>query len=241
MARKVNTIYSEDEAKKPSKILPAIIIVLAVTAVILLSVFLVKYLGTQHLVTKMGGGKLEDKRHGVTYTLLSPNPYWVNLDISKPYAESDGVSYYKIVYTDKNGKEKHFDPLKMIATYDENNIVDIYVADSYTPPTLAEMSPDRSFVYYVQKTEIPATVLNNEQTQTVLKALNEKENTFYPADVDESTRLNIYLASEKYLHLRYTVEYFETEDGEQYLQDPTNGKLVKATDMLKGVFGIAGS
>jgi hypothetical protein len=188
----------------------------------------------------MGGGQLIDTRNDVTYTLVSPCPYTVNLDLDEPYAESDGVSYYKIVYMDSDGKEKHYDPLKMIAAVDEYRNVDLYLASGFTLPTFDQITPTHTRAYYVQVEEVAAGTLTKESTTKVVNALKQKENTVYPSDVVENSRLNLYLIDPTYPYFWYTVEYFETEGGERYLRDRVLGKCVNATAELKDVFKGAG-
>jgi hypothetical protein len=127
----------------------------------------------------------------------------------------------------------------MIATVDDLGIVDVYLAQGYTLPTLREMNPDAGFVYYVGKKEVPAGVLTKEQSKTVTDLILDKESSVYPPNIKASSRRNIYLSSVNYIYIRYTVEFFVTEDGEMYLQDPTTGKCVKATAELAEIFGSA--
>lgn len=239
MARnKVNTIFSEEEAPKSRKgLLKLIAFALAVAIIVLASVLISEIFGTEHLVSKNGGATMIDSRTDVTYKLLLPCPYWVNLDISDHYAECGDTLFYKVVYTDTDGEIKHVDPLKMIATVDDLGFVDVYLAQDYTLPTLKEMNPDAGFVYYVNVKEVPAGVLTEAQAQTVADLILNGDSAIYPPNVDFDSRRNIYLSSVNYIYIRYTVEYFVTEDGEMYLQDSASGKCVKATAELTEIFG----
>ncbi len=231
---KVKTIF--DESPKKKDIFPIILALLIIVAVVLATVFCVNYFGREHL-TEVGAGRYENQRLGVSYTLLMPCPYWVNLDITEVYAECGDTEFYKVVYTDENGRDAHVDPLTMIATADEYKNVEIYVAEGVTLPTMEEIEADAAFVYFVQVEEYQAGVLNKEQAQAVIDALKNGESVAYPSDVDANTRLNIYLSGKKYRYLRYTIEYFETDSGDKYLRDRSIGKCVKATEELDKIFG----
>ncbi len=237
--RKVNTVFSEEDTDNTNfkKILISVIVLLTVTALVLLTVFLTNYFGTYHLTVEAGGGVLINNRTNVTYTLVSPCPYMVNLALDEVYAEADGVKYYKIVYIDDSGEEKFFDPEKMIATVDEYRNVDLYLAEGFTLPTFNEISPTHGRAYYVQVEELSAGTLSKTATETVVTLLKERENSFTPSDVKENSRLNLYLIDPAYPHFWYTVEYFETESGDKYVRDRVLGKCIKATEELSTIFG----
>lgn len=235
---KVNTIFSNDKPPKSrAGLLKFLAFVLAVTIIVLTAVLISEIFGTEHLVSKNGGATMIDSRNEVTYNLLLPCPYWVNLDISKPYAECGDTLFYKIIYVDTDGENKHVDPLKMIATVDDLGIVDVYLAQGFTLPSLREMNPDAGFIYYVGVKEVPAGVLTKEHSKTVTDLILDKEGSAYPSNINPSSIRNIYLSSVNYIYIRYTIEFFATEDGEMYLQDPITRKCVKATAELTEIFG----
>ena len=239
--RKVKTIYSQPKPSNTTAILKAVAVILAIAAIVLLTVFIVNYFGTQHLDSYQDGAQLYNPRNGITYNILYPCPYWVNLDLSKPYATSDGVDYYKIVYDDLSNKEHHFDPKKMIASV-EDGIVNIYLAEGFSLPTLEELNPRESLVCYVQTEEYPAGSLNSTDTQTVLELFKNGQESVFPSDVTDGSRMNIYLISLEHMYVRYTVEYFATDSGDHYLRDPITRKCIKATNELAPLFGsITGS
>lgn len=237
--RKVNTVFDQDvtDNTKLKRILIAVIALLAIAAIVLLTVFLVNYFGVQHLTVEAGGGVLVNNRTGITYILVSPCPYMVNLALDEVYAEADGVEYYKIVYVDDSGKEKFFDPEKMIATVDEFRNVDLYLAQGFTLPSFDEINPTHGKAYYVQVEEKAAGTLNKTSTETVVKLLKERESSITPSDVKENSRLNLYLIDPTQPHFWYTVEYFETESGDKYVRDRVLGKCIKATEELSTIFG----
>ncbi len=238
--RKVNTIFDGDKPRDNTKLrrlLFAAIIILAAAALILLTVSLVRYFGTEHLFTEDGGGTLVNNRTGVTYKLLALCPYKVDVDKSEVYAVCDDVSYYKVVYKNRSGEKVHCDPEKILATVDEElNITDLYFAEGFTFPSFDEISPSGAVAYYVRKEESEAMKLSKEQSETVYSAFKNGENSFYPSDVSESNRLNIYLFDIEHPQFWYTLEYFETESGELYMRDLSQSKCVKATDILKPIF-----
>lgn len=238
MARKkVNTIYPDKKPRKRFPVLQITAVALAITAIVLLSVLLTNIFGKEHLVSKVGGGKLVNPRNDVTYTLIMPCPYWGYVDTSEVYAECDGVEYYKIIYTDVDGKDKYFDPLKLIASY-EDGILNLYAADGFKLPTLDELAPDTGFLYYVGKVEYPMGAnLTQEDTNTIVNLLKTGEEAIFPSNADFDSMRIIRLASKNHIYIRYSVEYFATEDGQMYLHDIASGKYIKATEELSAIFG----
>ena len=240
--RKFKTVFSDEIAENSDKtfklkrILIAAIVVLTLAALILLTVFLVKYFGIYHLTVQEGGGVLVNPRTDVTYTIVSPCPYMVNIALDQVYAEADGVQYYKIAYLDENGEEKFFDPKKMIATVDEYRNVDLYLANGFTLPSFDEMNPTLSAIYFVQVQEQRAGTLYADDTKIITTLIKERQSTITPSNVKENSRLNIYLLDPAYPYVWYTVEYFETEDGDMYLRDRSQNKCIKATEELSKMF-----
>jgi hypothetical protein len=115
----------------------------------------------------------------------------------------------------------------------------LYYANSAGKTHTLFVNKYTGFVYYVQVKEVPAGVLTVEQTKTVTDLILNGEKAVYPSNVDSRTRRNIYLSSVNYIYIRYTVEFFSTEDGEMYLQDPASGKCVKATAELSDIFSAS--
>lgn len=238
--RTANTIFSDDEAIKLAKLkkaLTAVVILLSVAALILLTVFLVNYLGVRHLVSEQGDGILIDRGKGITYTLVTACPYNVNIDARELYAKSDGVEYYKVGYYDGNDKVKFYDPKKIIATVDEFGNQYVYTSDDFTLPKLEELNPKRSYTYYVGIEEVEAGTLYEEDTQTLFKLLKDGSPSVLPSDIDENSTLVIRFFDPDYSYFLYSVEYFKTESGERYIRDRALGKCVKATEELKAIFG----
>lgn len=237
--RTANTIFSDGEANKLVKLKKALTVtavLLSVAALILLTVFLVNYLGTRHLVSEQGDGILIDRGKGITYTLVTPSPYYVNIDAKELYAKSGSTEYYKLGYYDNSSSEiKFFDPQKVIATEDEFGNQYVYTSDDFSFPTLEELTPKRSYTYYVGVVEVEGETLYEESTSTVYTLLKDGEPSVYPSDIDEN--LIIRLFDPNYSYFSYQIEYFKTESGERYLRDSATGKCVKATEELKAIFG----
>ncbi len=239
--RTANTIFSEDKIHNPIKLKKALIVtavLLSITALVLLTVFLVNYLGVRHLTAEPGGGVLIDKGKGITYTLVTPCPYEVNIDSKEVYAKADGVEYYKVEEAIDENTTKFLDPEKIIATVDEFGNQSIYTSDDFTFPTIENLNPKRSYTYYVGVVEIEGETLYEEKTQTLFKLLKNGESSVYPAtDIDDGSTLIIRFLDPDHSYFLYSVEYFKTTDGEQYIRDRALGKCVKATEELKEIFG----
>ncbi len=241
MAKDNKAAVSEADAvhdnAKLKKILIAAIILLTAAAIILGTVFSVKYFGTQHLVSKDGGGTLTNKRTGITYKLVVPCPYTVNIDFGEVYGELDGENCYKILYKDNDGVEKFYNPEKMIATVDEFKNVSLYLAQGFTLPKLEELNPTHGTAYYVEVEQILAGTLTSDAAQTITSLLKTREGTSSPVDIKTGEIMYLYLIDPSYPYFWYTVEYFETESGDRYVRDRSIGKCVKATEELTQIFG----
>ena len=226
----------ENTAGKRFSPTAVIIIALAVVAAILLTVFLVNFFFSPRLTTRNGGATLKDRRHGITYN-LAPDCYSADLDTEKPYATVDGVDYYKLIYSDANGEEKTYDPLKMIGTKDEYGEVTLYVAEGVKLPSLAEFGTDKALVYYIRLVEYLARAVSPTTSQEVAALMVEGEAVLRPLKVDEDTIRMIYFGSSTYPHITYSIKYYEDYANGRYLYDSTTDKCIKlGDDVFKEVF-----
>jgi hypothetical protein len=212
------------------------IIVLMAVAIILIAAFLIKFFTTPRIITENGGATLTDIRHDVTYK-LAPDCYSADLDKSKAYAKVNGVEYYKIIYSDENGKTAEYDPLKMIGTEDEYGEVTLYVAEDVTLPTLSEFGADKALVYYVRLIEYLSCAVNPTEAAAIQKTLTEGEATQKPLrTVEESIRM-VYLGSSEHPHITYVLKYYEDFSENRYLYDSATDKCVKlAEGVHEGIF-----
>ena len=211
--------FREDRPKSYRGILIAILSVLALTAVILAIVFLTSYCGTVHLVEKEPG-VLSEVFSGRTYYMLD-NCYYAVVDENKPYAECDGVTYYKIKHGEK-GNYQYIDPEKAIACRDEHSeMVFIYATEDFYVPDYTDIAPDYALVNEIEVVEYPVGYLNEEQCTQVMTYFNDAlgvEFDYTLLDLNGDTVRWIYFGDlEECPGVYYLLKYIESNSGERYL------------------------
>ena len=222
--------------QKKAPVMMITIIALTLVAAILLTVFLVNFFGKPRLTTKNGGATLTDSRNNVTYT-IAPDCYSADLDKSKPYATVDGVDYYTVIYSDENGKEATYDPLKIIGTEDEFGEKTLYVADGVVLPALAEFHTDKALVYYIRLIEYLSCAVDPTEAAAVEKTMLNGEAVAKPLRTVEDSIRMVYLGSADHPHIVYVLKYYEDYSGGRYLYDSATDKCVKlSADAHKEIF-----
>lgn len=211
------------------------IALLAVAAVVLLTVLLIR-LASPRLVAQNGGATITDKRSDVTYTLL-PDVYSADLDTKNVYAKLDGVEYYRVIYSDKNGEAKTLDPKLMIGTVDEYGEKTLYASTELTVPALGDIEADKAIVYYIRLIEYPARAVSPTASRDIQVHFCEAESVMRPLRVNEDTMRLIYFGSEQCPYIFYVLKYYEDYSGGRYLYDSSTDKCVKLDgDTFKEVF-----
>ena len=224
--------FREDRPKKKFPFIPVITVILLITALILLTVFLTNFFGVIHLTSDNGGGYLYDKKNDITYE-LAPMCYSADLDKSDVYAEYGDTKYYRLYYKSESGEKLYLDPKKAIGKEDEYGTVDIYAASGFSLPSLEEFKASKALICAVELIEYAVGALNKEDTELAVKMLLENEQLEYPGGVVNDSVLVIYLGSDEFPYLQYSIRYFKTSDGTRYLYDRVTGRCVNIGEELK--------
>lgn len=212
------------------------IIVLALVAAILLTVFLVRFFTLPRIYTNDGGATLTDAKNDITY-YLAPDCYSADLDTSKAYCKIDGTEYYRIIYSDGNNKQQLYDPLKLIGTVDDYGEVTLYVAEGVALPTLSEFKTDKALVYYIRLIEYLSCAVDPEKSAQIEKLMLESEAVTKPLRTVEDSIRMVYLGSSEHPYITYTIKYYEDYADGRYLYDSASDKCIRLdADTLKDIF-----
>ncbi|MBR2459645.1 MAG: hypothetical protein IKB34_00225 [Clostridia bacterium] len=207
----------EDEERKGSPWLFVSAVVLALVAIILLSVFLASYLGVVHLRSEDGGSTLTDPRKDITYELAPMCYEPVAYDVhSGVYAKYGDTEYYMV---------RDADPTKYLCTIDMN-VYDLYYANDISLPSLAEFAPNYTRVCKVEAIAVMIGSIEAEDTEKLVDyylSANTVDSSLI-SGVEETLYLKF--MSEEYNFMYYNLVYYKTKNGERYLYDRTVGRCV---------------
>ena len=238
MSRKSKPIHRYDEQTKQKNFAPLMYAgaaLLAITAVILLAVFLVRFFGVVHLTSDTEGPTLTDGKNGITYS-LAPMSYTADLYTEKVYAKYGDAEYYRLYYKDSTGNTVLGDPKEMIGTKNEFGVIDIYIAEGIVLPTLEEFEASKALICAEEMISYAVDALSKEETEQAISLFFGNESCDYPSNIDNDSVLSIYFASGKYPFLQYNIRYFETKDGERYFYDRVTSRCVNIGDEMSGIF-----
>ena len=210
--------FRENRPKSKKPLIIAIISVLALIALILAIVFFTNYCGTVHLIEKEPG-VLYSPIGGRTYYMLD-SCYYAIADENEPYAECDGVTYYKIKYGTK-GNYKYIDPEKAIASVDSySKMVFIYATEGFNAPTYTTISPEYALINEIEVVEYPIGYMDETQSAQVIDFFKDAQSIeFEPAilQIDNDTLRWIYFSDTSCPGVYYLLKYIESTDGKRYL------------------------
>ena len=228
--------HGEQKEAKRIPVMTVTIVALTLVAAILLTVFLVNFFGRPRLSTSNGGATITDSRNGITYK-LAPECYSADLDKSDPYAKLGDTEYYKLIYSDENGKAVTYDPLKMIGTEDEFGAISLYVAEGVTLPSLSEFETDKALVYYIRLIEYLSCAVNPVDAADIQKTMVNGEGVLRPLRTVEDSIRMVYLGSSAHPYITYVLKYYEDYSDGRYLYDSATDKCVKLSEgVLEGIF-----
>ncbi len=225
--------FREDRPRKPFPWLTFTFIVLFVTAAVLCSVLVYNTFGSgvRKFTTDAPGSTAYDKRSGVTYYYQATSPYYAAGDLEE-YAICGDYTFYKI---------KGIDPKIMLHSTikdgDDQLEYGLYCIDGYEFPDPQELVISAGRILQTDLETIPLASLDKESSVEIMTAFLNGEKSEYPIDIDVDSIYDVYLYSDNYTYLRYTMRYFKTKSGERYLSSRESGIYIKlAADELKDIF-----
>ena len=223
--------FREDRPKSYRGLIIFGLSVLALTAVILAVVFFANYCSTVRLIEKEPG-VLYSPTTGKTYYMLD-SCYYATVEENEPYAECNGVVYYKIKYGE-SGNYKYIDPKKAIATVDEySKAVFIYATEEIVYPDYTTIDPEYALVEVIEVVEYPVAHLDQTQSKSVTEFFKTAEHIDLDPirlDFDSDTLRWIYFSDPSCPGIYYTLKYIESTDGKRYLHTFDRSHLVDLGD-----------
>lgn len=234
--RKIHTKTDGVKAERNyAPLLYAGAIVLAVTSVILIAVFLIRFFGVVHLTSDTEGSTLTDSKNGVVYS-LAPISYTADLDTDSVYAKYGDTEYYRLYYKDDSGNKVYCDPKEMIGTENEFGVIDIYVAEGIVLPELKDFGASKALICTEEMISYAIDALTKEETEKLINVFFSLESCDYPSNIDNDTVLSIYFRGDTNPFLLYNIRYFETKSGEKYFYDRVTSRCVNFHDEMENIF-----
>ncbi len=226
--------FREDRQKKPFPWLNVIFSLLFVTAAVLISVLVYKNFGSgvRTFTTDAPGSTAYDKRSGITYYYEAMTPYQAGKLKEAPYATCGDYTFYEI-----EGIDPKIMLHSVINSGEEDEIDYGLYCSGYEFPEPADLTVSAGGIFQTDLETIKIASLEKADAVEIMRVFLNGERVEYPSDIDGESILDIYIFSENYPHLTYTLRYFTTETGERYLSCREDGAYIKlSSDELTKYF-----
>ena len=234
--------FREDRPFNKKPIIITAIATVALIAVIVGVVFLVKYCSITRLV-KDSNEVLRDPTSGITYR-FSDYCYTARIDTDEAniYAECDGVYYYRIKYG-FSPNYQYVDPKIAIACLDEHSqTVKIYVSDKATLPTYQSITPENTIIMAVELIEKDVGVISKTDMANIIDYFKNDENVMTDSEkllidlkIDADSQRWLYISDTNCPGIYYIIRYTEDKDGGRYLYTYDRSRYVALKDNFKEV------